>query len=145
MTHPPLVIDADSIRDRSFLYWLSNHYGHKVLPVVAYVESGLYFARKGGPPEDEEAIEVRLQTFDDILRRAGVLVFPLNRSEVRNAVKSAVLVDELPWAEHKMDHMIAGYAAIPPRVVVTRNKKHFEKMLPPDRVMDPYEVMAEWP
>ena len=59
-----------------------------------------------------------------------MLVFPLNRAEVRNAVKSAVLVEGLPWAEHKMDHMIAGYAAIAPRVVVTRNKKHFEKMIP---------------
>jgi hypothetical protein len=145
VSHPPLVIDADSIRDRPFLRWLSCHYGHKVLPVVAYVESALYFARKGGTPQDETVVQERLMQFDDLLRRAGVLVFPLNRAEVRNAVVSAVFVDELPWTEHKMDHLIAGYASIPPRVVVTRNKRHFEQLLSPDRVLDPYEVIAAWP
>ena len=143
--HPPLYIDADSILNRDFLRWLFTHYGNKYLSVIAYVEAGLYYAGRDGGCEDEDDVEFRLQRFDDTLKRAGVLVVPLHRVDVRHAVKSGVLAaPDLPWDKHKMDHLIASLAAIPPRVIVTKNKRDFEHLIQPDRIMGPYDVINRW-
>ena len=130
--------------DRSMLYWLHNHYGRKVLPSVSYIEAGIFYAAKAGAktPDDVWAC---LEKFNYLLRRAGVIIEPQGMGEMGTAVVSALLVRQLPWGKNSHDHMIAAHARIPPRVLVTLNTADFEHLLPPDQVMNIYDVIRQWP
>jgi hypothetical protein len=142
--HPPLVLDCRAVIDKSMLHWLHNHYGRKVLPTMAYIEAGIYYAAKGNA-RDQDEVNERLAAFNNLLNRAGVIVEPASFSFMATAVASALLVPQLPWGKNSHDHMIAAHAAIPPRVLVTLNTDDFKHLIPQDRLYNVYQVIDTWP
>lgn len=123
MTLQPLVLDANTLHDRSFLHAISSYHGQKIVPAVAYTEAIVHILNQGGP----------LERFDAMLRQVGAEVEWFRQKHGQTAARTGALVGD--FSENARDHLIAAHAVAPNRFLVTHNTADFTFLQ--DRVLTP--------
>jgi hypothetical protein len=129
----PLVIDTCAMRDSGFRNWLYAYRGRKILPVIAYVETSIYFISRG-----KTQAQVK-----QLMKRLGLDIEPLEGQSAHTMVESIMTAGIAPGSGpfYKMwrDHAIAGHAHTAPLTMVTYNVKDFDFL--GDRVLTPQDAM----
>ena len=129
MSQPPLILDTCAIRNKDFLHWLREYHGQKILPAIAYFELSIYFI---GKKHREPHI------VDDMLNSVGIQVGWFRQREAQDA--AIIAIGDGNFRERTKDYMIASYAWIAPRIVVTYNVDDFSFL--GSRVKTPDEIMS---
>lgn len=117
MASPPIVLDSNAFRDKSFIYWLSSYHAEKIVPPIVYCELAVHFLSKNGD----------FAKLDGLLTGAGVRVARMDKNNAMCGAQFAVQGTE--WEDHWRDYMIGAHAAYPPWRMITNNVRDFEPFL----------------
>jgi hypothetical protein len=117
MRNDPIFIDTCCFSDSSFISWLKEYHGRKMISVITYAELCYHFIFNRH--KDIHALR-------SILHRSMISIENINPESVRNSMEFVRLNgSNQSWCNHPMDYLISGHISCHPTKLITQNVRHF--------------------
>ncbi|MHB8584865.1 MAG: type II toxin-antitoxin system VapC family toxin [Thermoplasmatota archaeon] len=125
-----LVLDTNAFAEAPFRHWLKDFRGGKVLPVVAYVETGVHWLNVGRSLEELDALLAGLRVEVEWIHRGQGKIAAQTGHQMKDFSKNA------------RDHLSGSHAMASNRYLITRNQGDFTFL--GSRVLTPEAAMSRF-
>ena len=117
MRNDPIFIDTCCFSDSSFISWLKDYHGRKMISVITYAELCYHFIFNR---------HKNIKDLRSILKRSMISIVNVDPDSVNNSMEFVRMNGkEQLWTKHPMDYLISGHIKCHPTKLITENVKHF--------------------